>query len=594
MTSETPEASPSEGVAPPHSDRTLVVRSVLATILVYLLGALHHASVNEDAFISFRFAKHLREGVGLRFNLDDPAPVEGFSNFLWVLLAAAFQGVEPFPGFGVNTVSWLCGAGTVLLVGWSARRHLKLDLAASLGVMLILAMFTPFVVWSISGMETVAQCLCFTAAALLLSFEDRPVPLALGAAAALGLALVRTEGIFWLPILAALAAGLRAYEGRPIKRLLGPALLAVVALWSVYFAWKVYYFGTAISTVATAKLGGGGVKLWERGLLYVTASALALVTPFLVLLVPAAFRDLERPARGLLVLVLLCAAPAYSVATGGDYMVWFRFIVQGAPFLALALGILLHGLATRVSRPIAGAAAVFVAVLGYVPSEDISLVPRGILNEVAFVEGAKFRGGTFGPFWHREPDTNPILHFLPRDPYEPVGTWLAVRAFVAPGQSVVLGGIGRNGYYNDAVHIVDRCGLVADYPWLAELRRAGRGKKAGHDNCFHHSNFQRLEPDVLILKAVWVTYGRDSDRVEELARWIAPVDLHDQYYPDFTYVTRTARGKFYAVGLRRAESPEDRIRGQLAYQQKLERLDRGELEPFVVTEGREARYKGAR
>ena len=42
--------------------------------------------VVDDAFISYRYAWNLVAGHGLVFNIDEY--VEGYSNFLWVLLTA--------------------------------------------------------------------------------------------------------------------------------------------------------------------------------------------------------------------------------------------------------------------------------------------------------------------------------------------------------------------------------------------------------------------------------------------------------------------------------------------------------------------------
>ena len=47
--------------------------------------------VDEDAFISFRFAYNLAHGAGLRFNLGEHVPVEGYSNFLWVLWSGLIE-----------------------------------------------------------------------------------------------------------------------------------------------------------------------------------------------------------------------------------------------------------------------------------------------------------------------------------------------------------------------------------------------------------------------------------------------------------------------------------------------------------------------
>src|SRR6266404_6223228 len=67
----------------------------------------------DDAFISFRYARNLVEGHGLVFNPGER--VEGYTNFVWVLLAALFMkiGIDP-----VLALKWLlagAGGGTLWL-----------------------------------------------------------------------------------------------------------------------------------------------------------------------------------------------------------------------------------------------------------------------------------------------------------------------------------------------------------------------------------------------------------------------------------------------------------------------------------------------
>ena len=57
-------------------------------LLLFLWNSLYYAPyVVDDAFISFRYARNLVEGHGLVYNPGEH--VEGYSNFLWVLLEAA-------------------------------------------------------------------------------------------------------------------------------------------------------------------------------------------------------------------------------------------------------------------------------------------------------------------------------------------------------------------------------------------------------------------------------------------------------------------------------------------------------------------------
>ena len=53
----------------------------LATIMAaYTLAVTRFWWTVDDAFISFRYARNLARGDGLRFNLGDHIPVEGYSN----------------------------------------------------------------------------------------------------------------------------------------------------------------------------------------------------------------------------------------------------------------------------------------------------------------------------------------------------------------------------------------------------------------------------------------------------------------------------------------------------------------------------------
>ena len=65
----------------------------LVAVLVFL--ALLNRFIQDDAFISFQYARNLVEGNGLTFNPGER--VEGYTNFLWTLLISAGVaiGAEP-------------------------------------------------------------------------------------------------------------------------------------------------------------------------------------------------------------------------------------------------------------------------------------------------------------------------------------------------------------------------------------------------------------------------------------------------------------------------------------------------------------------
>ena len=73
-------------------------------ILVAGITAWHYRVIQDDAFISFTYAKHLVNGQGLTWN---GLPIEGYTNFLWVLLMAIPESLQ------INTVFFSQIAGII-------------------------------------------------------------------------------------------------------------------------------------------------------------------------------------------------------------------------------------------------------------------------------------------------------------------------------------------------------------------------------------------------------------------------------------------------------------------------------------------------
>jgi hypothetical protein len=105
----------------------------------------------DDAGISWRYALHLSQGHGLRWNLTGP-PVEGYSNFLWVLLLGVFK----FLGIGIEFAAHLLGMvfaiGDLCLLQLICVRLWPQEPYAWLPALLVAA--TPeWSMWSMSGLE---------------------------------------------------------------------------------------------------------------------------------------------------------------------------------------------------------------------------------------------------------------------------------------------------------------------------------------------------------------------------------------------------------------------------------------------------------
>ena len=83
-------------LADPRQSEPRGVLIALVAGLVFL--ALLNRFIQDDAFISFQYARNLVEGHGLTFNPGER--VEGYTNFLWTLLISA--GI----GLGVDPITW--------------------------------------------------------------------------------------------------------------------------------------------------------------------------------------------------------------------------------------------------------------------------------------------------------------------------------------------------------------------------------------------------------------------------------------------------------------------------------------------------------
>ena len=68
-----------------HQRRLLALAALV--VLVCGLRAVQMAWLSDDAFISFRYARNLHDGLGLVFNAGEY--VEGYTNLLWTLAMAA-------------------------------------------------------------------------------------------------------------------------------------------------------------------------------------------------------------------------------------------------------------------------------------------------------------------------------------------------------------------------------------------------------------------------------------------------------------------------------------------------------------------------
>ena len=312
--------------------------------------------VQDDAFITYRYARNLARGEGLVFNAGEQ--VEGYTNFLWTLLHA----LPEWLGWSAPVFSQVVGialmVATVAVTLRFARRLFGSEAFAFLVALTLLANMT-FLTYATGGLETMQQTLLVISVAALLL----PAPGTRGAAALddatwarrrlaagvlIGVAvLTRLDSVVLLGtwVLVHLVVQWRNEERSEVRaRTLGASLLQIglpaAALAVPWFAWKLAYYGNLLPNTFYAKSAGSPVVPVLYGLGYLLAFFLSYAAFLLI--------GRWRKYRGELFAVpgvaqLLVVLPVwflYICAVGGDFME-FRFMVPVLPAMAMVAAFLI-------------------------------------------------------------------------------------------------------------------------------------------------------------------------------------------------------------------------------------------------------------
>ncbi|HVG08095.1 MAG TPA: hypothetical protein VNM67_10350 [Thermoanaerobaculia bacterium] len=276
----------------------------------------------DDAGITFTYARNLAAGHGLVSQPGLP-PVEGFSNFLWMLtLVPSFLLGLFHPVIVPKLVSLALLAGSFILLD-RGLFALTGSRAVSLVTLLLLAVCSPFVIWTVSGLENplYAFLLCLLFWLIVRERETGAFPLAAGAVA-VGLALTRPEGILFAPLYPLLTLTKGGWSR--INRY--AAVFALLLGGFLLFRWS--YFGDLYPNTFYAK-GGPNAKVF-----------LDLVTlqPRMTAKAFELFESMAGPGNVLLPVALL-AGTAYLIGRGRfgwKHAILLAFAYFGAvPFLLL-------------------------------------------------------------------------------------------------------------------------------------------------------------------------------------------------------------------------------------------------------------------
>ncbi len=413
----------------------------------------------DDAYITFRYAKHLARGDGLIFNPGESPAVEGFSNLLWALFLAVPEALGASVPLIANVVSALCGALLLVLVASFLGRRLGLCAAGASAAVLVLATFPLVAVWATGGLETMPFTLALFATFHALSSEPDQPRWGLAAPAAVAAVLLRADGFLWVAVV--LLAALRTGGGR-VRRSVALTGAVVALAVAGHFLWRHSYYGEWLPNTARVKAGLSLARL-ERGWGYTMSLLLAAPSIALVMLAGGLARGTPRGRVVLQSTVVVFAGVAYAVFVGGDFMAMGRFLVPSMPFLALVFAAALQAWSPSLRHGF----AVAVVALNLLGCFDLLPVPS------RWRQHFHFRWNTSEARSEVEQWT-----FMRDNGVELAELGRALALHTRPGESMIRSSVGGPGYFTELV-LLDRNGLVS--PEVALAHEPAERASPGHD-----------------------------------------------------------------------------------------------------------------
>jgi uncharacterized protein (TIGR03382 family) len=344
----------------------------------------------DDAYISYRYAWNFAHGNGLVYNPGEV--VEGYTNFLWTVLASAaiWAGLSPAGVALAGTVA--CSIGILALTYWLAGRLVPGRPLWALLPTVLLAVDSALLTYGPrgSGIEAVPFAFLVLASIVALwAARDGRGRVAAGVLMGLA-ALTRPEGL----LVAALVLGARAWldrrDGLSSIKLFLWSLLPFLAIILPYQAWRITFYGYPFPNTFYAKTGAS-LAVIGRGAAYAwqfTERHWLLVVPALACMgllawgwvsrrrhrngaasasddIPLTAPDYDLAATlGLVTLVYAL----YVVYVGGDWFPSERFFVPLLAPVALLAMVGIYGLASGVpegSGKTVGAAALGLVAVVY-------------------------------------------------------------------------------------------------------------------------------------------------------------------------------------------------------------------------------------
>lgn len=316
--------------------RTTIAIGFCLSIAFLILASLYRDFVLDDAFIIYRYSRHLAHGHGLVWNIGE-RPVEGCTSFLWVVINAAAFPLKMDPVALSKVLSVLFSLALIWIIAAAGGRGRPALVIVTAGAV---ALNPSFAFVGTMGMETALAVLLMTAmgwAAIRASREGgRRIFFLLHALAFLSL-LTRPDAAPFAAGVYAGLAGVLAFtrKGSAIKGLV-VAGIPFLALGAAYMAWRMSYFETVFPNSYYIKVNSDDPSVAGLTTTYLKTFAKYMLLPYLfaAALVLWENRKLEQILHVVPVLLGCLAFGGYLLFVTPIQGIMWRYIYPGfMPFV---------------------------------------------------------------------------------------------------------------------------------------------------------------------------------------------------------------------------------------------------------------------
>lgn len=336
------------------------------TIAAIVVGVVHASwlwYVNDDCFVSFRYAKNLIKGLGLVYNACER--VEGYTNFLWTMVVAFGLKLKADPVMFSTTLGIIFYASTLALYAFLSWRFRGVGTSQQFLIPLTtiaLCLHREFSAHATSGMETsMFSFLISCSFATLILGKSKRSHLLAGLLLVLAM-MTRPDGFIFFASAALFVLLTRRKPWNTIVVFLVPAIVIFLPYW----IWRWSYFGYFFPNAFYAK--SVSLPYYTQGFVY---TWLYFKTYYVLFLLPILwlfflrkwwksegrqnfFATAWKRLRGsldeshplLLATLFIISYILFVIRIGGDFM-FARFFIAVTPIMYFSIELLLRQLTAR-------------------------------------------------------------------------------------------------------------------------------------------------------------------------------------------------------------------------------------------------------